>query len=88
MLLQRLSVLVAVLVLAFFPIWAQNSSSAWQVNYQSQRAFVENKGQFDQRATAQTGDILYAAHLPHLFILFWKKGISYQYKTNGAQRRT
>lgn len=59
----------------------QVTAPSWQVNYQSQRTFVENKGQFDSRATAQTGDILYAAHLPNLFILFGEQGISYQFRT-------
>jgi hypothetical protein len=81
MLLQRLSTLSAAFLCLLFSVKGQNSSSTWQVNYQSQRAFVENKGQFDHRATAQTGDILYAAHLPHLYVLFGRKGISYQFKT-------
>jgi len=61
--------------------FGQGSAPTWQVNYQPQRAFVENKGQFDSRATAQTGEVLFAAHLPHLYILFGEKGISYQYRT-------
>ncbi|GAB5417002.1 MAG: hypothetical protein Crog4KO_18690 [Crocinitomicaceae bacterium] len=60
---------------------AQVTAPSWQVNYEPQRAFVENKGQFDSRATAQTGAILYAAHLPNLYILFGEQGISYQFRT-------
>ncbi|XOV66390.1 MAG: T9SS type A sorting domain-containing protein [Fluviicola sp.] len=75
------TLLAAVCCFVVTTINAQITAPTWQVNYQPQRAFVENKGQFDMKATAQTGEILFAAHLPNLYIYFGEEGISYHFRT-------
>lgn len=56
-------------------------TSGWNVEYTRQKTFVENLGQFDHRANEFTGEILYAADLPHLIVMFGTKGVSYQFRS-------
>ena len=64
----------------FFSLFAQdNNGNNWTVSYQKARVFIENKGQFDEFATNETGKILYGVDFGSTRIFFGKSGINYSF---------
>ncbi|MFM6934635.1 MAG: gliding motility-associated C-terminal domain-containing protein [Flavobacteriales bacterium] len=68
----------------------ENSENNWTQNFQKARVFIENKGQFDEYATNETGKILFGVDFGSTRIFFGKTGIHYSFleavKVPKAQR--
>ena len=72
--------LLCLSLFGFFSLFAQeNNGNNWNVSYQKARVFIENKGQFDEFATNETGKILYGVDFGSTRIFFGKTGINYSF---------
>ncbi len=72
--------LLCLSLFGFFSLFAQeNNGNNWTVSYQKARVFIENKGQFDEFATNETGKILYGVDFGSTRIFFGKTGINYSF---------
>lgn len=73
------SLLVFFLLLTFSATTAKEGGNPWATNYQKQKVFIENKGQFhlsDEAVTAESA-VKYAFDGGSTMIYFTKKGITY-----------
>lgn len=64
---------------AFGQLHAQQSDLKWSGSMLSDRAFLENKGQFDGRTGPNDEAVLYAVDEGALQILFTKSGVTYRF---------
>ena len=72
--------LLCLSLFGFFSLFAQEmNGNNWTVSYQKARVFIENKGQFDEFATNETGKILYGVDFGSTRIFFGKSGINYSF---------
>lgn len=70
-------------------VFAQHSSPTWSGKFEATKAFVENKGQFEQRLKNVDSKILYAADQGSVQVYFTKKGLTYKFdrKEKNKNRR-
>lgn len=68
---------------------AQLSTPSWSGKFEPSKAFVENKGQFEQRLKNPDSKILYAADQGSVQIYFSQKGLTYKFdrKEKNKNRR-
>ncbi len=68
---------------------AQLSSPTWSVKFETSKAFIENKGQFEQRLKSVDSKILYAVDNGSVQIYFTQKGLTYKFdrKEKNKDRR-
>ncbi|MGE0634955.1 MAG: T9SS type A sorting domain-containing protein [Bacteroidia bacterium] len=68
---------------------AQLSAPSWSGKFEPSKAFVENKGQFEQRLKNPDSKILYAADQGSVQIYFSQKGLTYKFdrKEKNKNRR-
>ena len=67
-------------IFAFHVLFGQTTTdSGWTRDYQKARVFIENKGQFDEFSTNETGKILYGVDFGSTRIFFGKTGINYSF---------
>ncbi len=67
-------------VFAFHAVFGQTpSDTGWTREFQKARVFIENKGQFDEFSTNETGKILYGVDFGSTRIFFGKTGINYSF---------
>jgi gliding motility-associated-like protein len=67
-------------IFAFHAIFGQTTTdTGWTRDYQKARVFIENKGQFDEFATNETGKILYGVDFGSTRIFFGKTGVNYSF---------
>ena len=57
----------------------KTTDTGWTRDYQKARVFIENKGQFDEFATNETGKILYGVDFGSTRIFFGKTGVNYSF---------
>ena len=58
--------------------FSQSNSASWQVDFDNEKYFIENKGQFDGRNWQKTNKILFALDLNKSDIFFTKTGLTYR----------
>ena len=67
-------------VFAFHAVFGQTpSDTGWTREFHKARVFIENKGQFDEFSTNETGKILYGVDFGSTRIFFGKTGINYSF---------
>lgn len=68
---------------------AQLSTPSWSVKFETSKAFIENKGQFEQRLKSVNSKILYAVDNGSVQIYFTQKGLTYKFdrKEKNKNRR-
>jgi hypothetical protein len=68
---------------------AQLSTPSWSVKFETSKAFIENKGQFEQRLKSVDSKILYAVDNGSVQIYFTQKGLTYKFdrKEKNKNRR-
>ncbi len=71
--------LLACLVLAVTSALAQNHTN-WTRNFEQQKAFIENKGQFDGLNQQPGTEILFGTDRMDKLILFTKSGVTYRFE--------
>ncbi|MBL4736374.1 MAG: SprB repeat-containing protein, partial [Flavobacteriales bacterium] len=82
------SLLIPTVLLIYFPAKAQDTYSkdnpireSWRIQVEGSRAFIENRGQFDNRNGLPDPAILYAVDHGSTQIFFTKVGLSYHFHT-------
>jgi hypothetical protein len=70
-------------------LFAQQSSLKWSGKFEAQKAFIENKGQFNGRNRQPDSQILYAVDEGSVQVYFTKKGLTYRFdrKEKNKDRR-
>jgi len=66
------------LLLLIIPFFATAQTSKWDINFNTNRSFIENKGQFDGRNWQSNNPIEYATKDGGWYTFFGKKGITYR----------
>ena len=62
-----------------FSIFGQNPPIKWTAEFSKSKSFIENKGQFDQEETNETGEIKFAVDFGSTRIFFGVNGIAYSF---------
>jgi gliding motility-associated-like protein len=62
-----------------FSLFGQNPANKWTADYSKSKSFIENKGQFDQEQTNETGEIKFAVDFGSTRIFFGENGIAYSF---------
>lgn len=70
-----------------FFLFSQKSHSSWSVQFENQKSFIENKGQFNERNSANGHEIEYAADFGSSQIYFTKKGLIYHFEKKEKNKK-
>lgn len=86
---NSITLLIASCFLFLTTAQAQLSTPSWSGKFEPSKAFVENKGQFEQRLKNPDSKILYAADQGSVQIYFSQKGLTYKFdrKEKNKNRR-
>lgn len=86
---NSITLLLACCFLFLTTAQAQLSTPSWSGKFEPSKAFVENKGQFEQRLKNPDSKILYAADQGSVQIYFSQKGLTYKFdrKEKNKNRR-
>ena len=69
--------LLSAIVLSF-TAYSQSASIKWQAKFESQKVFIENKGQFNNLNSTGGSPVLFATDNAAAQIIFTKRGLTYR----------
>ncbi len=86
---NSITLILAFCLLFLTTTFAQLSTPSWSVKFETSKAFIENKGQFEQRLKSVESKILYAVDNGSVQIYFSQKGLTYKFdrKEKNKNRR-